>query len=643
MCRWQGAGGRGQGPNRLSKNIIYRAVDGLVSSRYAQAALVFAVSLLVYSGSIYNGFVYDDWELIVANLWIRDYRYIPEIFTSHIWSFMGEGSSNYYRPLMTLFYMADYYIFGLEPWGFHLSFVLAHGLVSLAAFFLFRLLLASRLPASRLPASPLPASIEEPDPGLAPLAAALIFATHPIHTQVVAWNGIHEMSLTLFSILSLLFHIRGRTTAAITCFFIAALSKETAAAVPIIIFAYDWCNGRIEVSLTKRCATDLLKRYLPFVVVGLLYMAIRNYGLGGFVTTPHHGDLSLFEWFINVFPLFGKYLLKLTIPLGLNAAHTFHPARSLFEAPVLLGFASAGLFLLALYFSGKRHPIVFLSLTVIAVPLVPAMYIPALSTHVFAENYLYLPSVGFSILLTLAVFRYAPSSPRNICAAATAVLIVCYSAVTVWRVPVWKSDLTLWTDTVKKSPDSYVARNNLGLVYFKASRIEEALREYMEALKINPANANTHNNMGVLYYETGRFEAAAKKYEDALFIDPAFTNAMNNLGVVYVELGRVEEGVEKYKEALSLRPAYPDALSNLGVAYVKLGRVEEGFKKFKEALEVDAEYAAAYNNIGAIYFRQGRYSDAAKEYAEALRVEPSYGKARENLEATLRILGEGER
>jgi hypothetical protein len=107
----------------------------LLSPKYIAIAIILIVSISVYLKTLPNEFVYDDRFQVLNNPWIKDIRYIPDIILSDVWAFEGEGpSSNYYRPLMHIIYMIDYHIFGLKPWGFHLTNILFHAGVSVLVF-----------------------------------------------------------------------------------------------------------------------------------------------------------------------------------------------------------------------------------------------------------------------------------------------------------------------------------------------------------------------------------------------------------------------------------------------------------------------------------------------------------------------------
>jgi hypothetical protein len=370
--------------------------NSLLSSKYAAITVILIVSFGVYFNALFNGFVYDDRQLILQNPWIKDVRYIPQLFFSHIWAFEREGTGNYYRPIVHLIYMADYHIFGLKPWGYHLSRILLHVGSSLLVFLIASTIINRYMGGKTV---------------CIPFAAALLFATHPVHTESVA-VATAETSFAFFFLLSFYLYVmaddagRGVPVASLVFFFLAALSKETALTLPVVMLAYEYSFKRDQFSpLSSNTVYRLLKKYLPYLVLAVIYLIIRTYAIGGFSPIKVHPELGGWGYFINVFPLFAGYLGKLLLPVNLNAAYVFHPISSVFEWKALLSIAVTLGFIAAVYVSKNRNRVVFFSLIWVALPLLPALYIPALGVHTFAERYLYLPSVGFVILASIGISR----------------------------------------------------------------------------------------------------------------------------------------------------------------------------------------------------------------------------------------------
>ena len=153
---------------------------------YRMPLIIVATCFAVYFNALFNGFVFDDIQLIKDNDAIKDIRYIPEIFSENLWGLLGKAS-NYYRPLAPLIYMLTYHIFGLSPWAFHLVNILFHIGTCIVVYLIIDLLL--REPSQR----------KRNDFTSPAFIAALFFTTHPIHTEAVTWiAGIMDLSCGFF-------------------------------------------------------------------------------------------------------------------------------------------------------------------------------------------------------------------------------------------------------------------------------------------------------------------------------------------------------------------------------------------------------------------------------------------------------------
>lgn len=321
--------------------------------------ILLLVSFAVYFNALSGGFVYDDEAQIVENPWIRDIRNIPTIFFSSVWSFKaGLNSSNYYRPLMHIVYMFNYHLFGLKPWGFHLVSILFHCVTSVLVFLIIqRLLAVQRASLSSVHLSP-------------PFIAALLFASHPIHTEAVSWiAGLPDVAFTFFYLFSLYLYILFRDGSgrsylfSILSFSVATLFKEPALTLPIILIAYDYLLKKSDKAILAGIMT-----YMPYVVVSGFYLLLRYYSLRSFAPIEAYPDLSTYQFIINVFPLFGEYLKSLFWPFALNFWHTFHPISSLLEAKGIVSVIVSVIFFIVMITAYKKNKLFFFSLLLLLVP-----------------------------------------------------------------------------------------------------------------------------------------------------------------------------------------------------------------------------------------------------------------------------------
>lgn len=495
---------------------------------------IILVSFITYLNILPNNFVYDDESEILKNPWIRDAKFIPDVFLSHSWAFKyTDSTSSHYHPLKLIANMLQYRLFGARPWGYHLTSMLAHIIITVMVFFVVASIFKQAFNEDKI---------------VFPFISSLLFAVHPVHTEAVAWiSAMSELFMSFFYLLSFLFYIgtsegcRGFIISAIF-FFVAALFKETAMTLPLLLITYDYSFKRgifVGDLKVKAVRNFLYKRYIPFIIVTIAYFLLRTYAIRGFIPQEGIIQLSTYQVIINIFPLFTDYLKMLALPVDLNIIHVFHPVFPLFDSRVLLALCSTVIFILVVLIARKKSKGLFFSLLWIVIPLLPVFYIPAfVGESVFAERYLYLPSVGGVVTATLLLKNvYYRRSFKNITtpllSLSLAIVLVLYTFATIKRNYVWKDSHSLWTDTVRKSPDSSVAHNNIGIAHYESGRIDDAIREYTVALLLKPYNHEAHNNLGNVYYKKGLLDDAIREYQIALSLRPDFEDARYNLSLVY--------------------------------------------------------------------------------------------------------------
>ena len=481
----------------------------------AAAALLVLVCFGLYLNTLYNGFVYDDILVVLDNPYITSPAYLPDIFLKSVWSFDPETPvSNYYRPVMHLIYMVEYQLFGLKPWGWHLVNIMLHSLNSLMLYMVVSALVGDGKRGGA-------AEKSRAYIGILPLGAALLFATHAINTEVVAWVAcVPELSFVFFYLAALYLYMKSRESgrsapwpiALSSILFLASLlSKETAITLPAVLVAYDcFKEGTLKAPVRN------LKRYLPFAAAIAVYFTLRFYALGEIAPREKiHPYLDGFQYLANVFPLFVGYLKSLLLPMGLSHAHTFNPVYTLFEARSLISIPATALLVIIVYAIRKRLGVIhIIAICLVVLPLLPVLYVPVLGRNVFAERYLYLPSAGYAILLASLFKRLADRSgeiKRGALLLGAGILLVVlglHSFKAIKRTFDWRDHHALWSSAIEADPENYFAYNELGRVYLERNSLDGAIGNFEESIRLN----------------TGR------KYPDA----PVMGNSLFNLARTYL-------------------------------------------------------------------------------------------------------------
>ena len=611
------------------------------------------LSVSIYLNSLSNGFVRDDVALIQGNPWIGEITHFPDFFLTSAYGFQDIGL-NYYRPMMFVLFSVVYWLLGPGPWGFHLFAVLLHAATTITVFYVVGLLLQKQANAAE-------AGFEES--GFAqthalklPFFAALLFAAHPIHTEAVNYvAATQDVTFSLFYLLSFYFYIKsdgnrgGPLALSVLFFLLSCFSKEPGLTLLLLLVAYDY-------TFQRGLGLRSMRRYAPYAIAGALYLALRTYSLHGFA--PASGpegtgaELNL-EYLVNIPFLFALYLGKLLVPINLNAFYDLSPLTSGLAWRITVASVGAAGFALALYLL-RHNRLAFLGLLWILIPLLPVFHIQALGNHIFAERYLYQPSVGFVIVLTVGgvgVMQYlasrtfrGPGGARggrggpggvgggtSVALAAVLVVTALYCVGVVKRNPVWRSNLTLWQDTAEKSPKSAMARYNLGNAFYRRDQTDEAIGEFTEAVRLAPGYASARNNLGLAYLKKGLLPDAIDELSVAVRLSPGSPNYQANLGNAYLAQGQAGEAIGAFERALDIRPDSPETLNALQSVYERLGPVDELIGKLKAALELEPGNAGARLALGDAYEGAGRTHEAIAQYRLSLELNPKSPRARNRL------------
>jgi tetratricopeptide (TPR) repeat protein len=183
------------------------------------------------------------------------------------------------------------------------------------------------------------------------------------------------------------------------------------------------------------------------------------------------------------------------------------------------------------------------------------------------------------------------------------------------------------------------AHNNLGVALMSQGRLQEAIEQYEQALRLRPNYVLAQNNLGIALQQAGRVQEASQHYEQALRNKSDYAKAHNNMGIALAQAGRTQDAIVYYEQALQAVPDFAEAHYNLGNALVQLGRVQEAIGHYQQAVQIQPDHARAHYNLGNALMGQGRLQEAIDHYEQALRIKPDYASAHNNLGNALEGVG----
>jgi tetratricopeptide (TPR) repeat protein len=368
---------------------------------------------------------------------------------------------------------------------------------------------------------------------------------HPIHTEAVDWiAALPDVLVTTWALLGLRAlamqesaSTAGQAVMHSAIYFAALLTKETGVMLLPLYMAYGWL-------FSKRRNAAL---YAGMTIALAVYLAMRVHALGGLAPAQQaFFHLSATQFGMSAALLAARYLLALLWPVNLNFFHVFHPAGASFE--VLLALLALGAVVWAAFRSRRGAPLAAFAMFWIAAAIAPALNISGVGQNVFAERYLYLPSVGFELLVGLAWTWLASAYPAWPAPAAAAILTV-FAVESMVRNRDWKDDFTLLQVTLRQSPDSGYLHNLMAGAWVQRDQFQRALEEQKLAVRYEPGSAVFHKNLGNILLGMDP-RAAAREFTAALAIQPGSAELHGDLGLAYKAMGEPAKAAEEFRRAV---------------------------------------------------------------------------------------------
>jgi protein O-mannosyl-transferase len=540
------------------------------------------VGLALYVPALRNGFIWDD-ALVLQQLRaihsIRDLL-IPPAIIPHF----------YFRPVIFLSYLIDRALGGEAPFWFHASVLVGHALNTALVFRLARRL----LPADWTVAG----------------GAALLFAVFPTHVESVAWMaGRSDVIVCTFVLLTVLLSFGAEQArrwwlAGSTCL-LAALSKEMGLACVLLVPLLDVLStGRLRWA-----------RYAPLVVAAAIYFVLRQRALGVVVGGMDTGLTP------------AALAIQLVRAIGFYAAHAMLPIRLCAYMPavpegwpyLLLGFAVpfAGFGALALAWRRGHWAVAFL-IAWFFVTLAPSLLVilRRSASALVADRYLYVPSVASCILLAWLCMEARRRWRMPSYAAAIGAAALLFAIQTVRYMPVWADDLAFWSDVAAKEPGEALPRRELATALQARGRLQEAENE-LHAAVAAPADLQSrvmiYNNLGNLYRRMARYDEALQAFETGIAIQPQPT-LYHGIGMTL--MAKIEEEQDHGDRAGVLRD-----IGKAREAFEQALQLGRGAGATQAFLEWDA--AKTHALLGQVLFSLGDRAAARTHLETALQLEPT--------------------
>ena len=591
-----------------------------------QLLLLGLLSFVLYFNTIFNEYALDDGLVIHENPFTKQgFAGIDEILShdsyyGYYQQFGSEGelTGGRYRPLSIITFAIEWEIFGENPQISHLVNVLLYVLTVLLLLVLMNKYLFRNQP-------------------VVSFVAALIFAIHPIHTEVVAnIKSRDELLSLLFLVLTLIYLFRYATSIkqlkelllSLVFYSLALLSKENGitflAVIPLALYMF-----------TSASAKKAFVATAPFAAIAGVYLVLRFMAVGAgseemtdIMNNPF-AYATTTEKYATIFFIMLKYLGLLIFPHPLSYDYGYNEIayRTFADPLVLLSIVVyAGLFIYAVLNIKKGHILSFAILFyLLTFSIVSNLFVEIGAT--MGERLLYHSSVGFAIAIgyfIVKLFSQVNLPLNNIKKpagwAVILVLVVLAGYKTIARNADWKNNTTLFIADVEAVPNSVKANTAAATSFTSLARTAPDPQTKQQYLK-----------------------QALQHLQKAAQIHPDFADIFLNMGVIYYEMDDIDNMVAAWNRARQLQPNHPKLkeyeqfmphnFMKLGVQFGARGDFENAILYLNKAVKHNPNDVEAWYNLGGAYFSVKNYSEAAKAFAKALEINPEHEQARAGLMA----------
>ena len=629
---------------RSSRTHGGRVVTGIVSVFLA------VIVWIAFGRGLNHEFLgYDDQSYVLRNPRVTNGLTLDGIQ----WAFTHVDVTNWH-PLTTISHMLDCQLYGLQPWGHHLTNILLHAAAAILLFLALRELTGTLWPS---------------------LLVAAVFAVHPLRVESVAWiserkdvlSGVFFM-LTLWAYAR---YARGNVRSSfwymtvVVLFALGLMCKPTLVTLPFVLLLLDyWPLGRVRPSSSSGRGETASRWKRRNTLSWLVIEKVPLFGLSAascvatLLAQKQALDMSIkapFEERLgNALISYVVYVGQMIWPAHLAVLYPY-PEGNLKVPQVILALLLLLMISVAFFLWRKKYPFLLIGWLWYLGMLIPMIGIIQVGSQVRADRYTYLPQIGLYLLVacSAAELFHRWRRSREVLAAAAVLVIMALTTRSYLQTSYWRDTETLWKHAIASTSNNYIAHTNLAQTLSHSGRFAEAIAECQEALKIKPDFAAAHNNLGVALLRNkqsgdgalghdGAVDEAIEHYRKALQINPDFTQAHKNLGIVLLRKGQMDEAIAQFQKTLELEPNDAQAEFSLGSAFLQRREVDEAIAHYQKAVEIRPDYAEARNYLGNAFVAEGKYSEAIANYEAAVRIRPNYSEAHHNMACVLATIGKAD-
>ena len=623
-------------PNTTDDNVSFMSKN---KNTIFAFLLILLLTLLAYSNTFHASWHFDDYHSIVDNPILHIESLHPKVLYSTFFANPGRGrysGSQLYRPVSCLSFAINWYFGKDQVTGYHVTNLLVH---LLAALFIY-------LCSVRILESPnLRHNFEKSKYTIALISTAL-WALHPIQTQAVTYIVQRMASLSaLFGLISMFLYMTARHEKSFRC----RLLCFAGSAVACILSIGSKENGvltvagigLLEMLLYQDISLKKYKRHLIWspVICLFLVVAVMFYLDSKGVLSGYNGrSYTLLQRLMTEARVMWLYVSQILWPLPgrFSLVHDIRVSTSLVSPWTTLPAIMA---LIATFFAGmmqiRKRPLVALAILFFYLShLVESTIIPL---ELVFEHRNYLPTAFLFLPVAqgcVYVMRRCRAINRGLSAisfTALIVIIMFLTSSTFLRNDVWATEKRLWENAIEKAPGAARSYQNLAYYYYEPiGRYDIALALYEKALGLQMQTpkrerSQIFTNVGVIYDKAGRYNDAYDYYMRALEISPNELKPRYNAAMALIGMNRFEDASDMADELISKKPEDKDSNNLKGSILLKMNRPEEALPYLEKSLNSDPSHYQALVNMGVALYQTGKYARSRKVLESACGQAPGQG------------------
>jgi len=588
------------------------------------------VTAVVFAPVLRAGFVdWDDPINFLENPYYRGlgWRQLRWMLTANV---MG-----HWIPVTWLTLGADFAVWGMNPFGYHLTNLLLHSASAALFYFVSQRLLGLAMPAA--------------SPGILSLGAAvaaLYFAVHPLRVESVAWiTERRDLTSGLFFLLTILAYLKAHERppavravwrlAALGAAALALASKSIVMGLPLVLLILDaYPLGRLGPRVrdwSSAQAWPVWREKIPFALlaVGTAAAAYLVQRSTGYLTpadpSGRIGVVAYNVWF---------HIWKTVAPLNLGPIYELPPRVNPLDLPYLLSAAGGLAITAAVWLLRRRWPAGLAIWAFYLVMLAPVTGIVHTGNHLGADRNTYVPCMGFALLVGALAVTVVLAWRRGVLRAP--IVAMALGVVAIWigglaltaRVQsfVWHDSETLWRYAIEVDPGCAICHHNLGTSLGRRGAWAEAQALLERAIVLRPDASEFRGTYGILLIQMGRRPEGLAQLRYRLDHNPRDVNTRVNLGIALIEDGRPGEAIAEIGQALRVKPDSVTALNALGRALLADGRVEPARAAFERALTINATDPVAHLGLARAHLARGDRAAAREQIPILDRLDPQLAR-----------------